>query len=396
MAYNDFEMLPARAFRARFGRLETLEGGKDSPAAPDYTPVAAASKESAEIGAQLGREQLAENRRQYDTNLAVAKPIIDQQAGLMSQQIKQGDDYYNYMKTTFRPMESQMVADAKAAGGKGEQDAAAGRALADVTQSFSSQKEIMARDLARSGVDPSSGRALAAMRTMGAQEALAKAGGMTSAREQAKTIGYAKRMDAIGIGRGLPGASQGAYGLALNSGNSAVNNQNGTSAQFMNGMNAGNGLIMQGQGMKLQGLGNVAGLQTNAYNAGVQANAQSAAGLGSLVGTGIGAFAALSSKKFKTGNEDIVDAEILDEVKKLPVEKWKYKDGFADGGEHIGPYAEDVNQSFGDKAAPGGNKIDLVSMNGISLSAIKALSSKTDKLERRVAGLVTKLADKRG
>lgn len=111
MAYRELDLLPERAFRARFGRLETLEGGsKDAPAAPDYTPVANASKESAEIGAQLGREQLAENRRQYEQNMAVAKPVVDQQSALMEQQIAQGNDYFNYMKE-YRPLERTMLAE---------------------------------------------------------------------------------------------------------------------------------------------------------------------------------------------------------------------------------------------------------------------------------------------
>lgn len=111
MAYRELDLLPARAFRARFGRLETLEGGgKDAPAAPDYTPMATASKEAAEIGAQLGREQLAENRRQYEQNMAVAKPVVDRQSALMDQTKAQGDDYFNYMKE-YRPLERTMLAE---------------------------------------------------------------------------------------------------------------------------------------------------------------------------------------------------------------------------------------------------------------------------------------------
>jgi len=44
MRYRLDELLPERAFRARFGRLETLEGGKsDPPPAPDYTSAANAT-----------------------------------------------------------------------------------------------------------------------------------------------------------------------------------------------------------------------------------------------------------------------------------------------------------------------------------------------------------------
>lgn len=79
-------------------------------AAPDYTPVANASKEAAEVMAQLGREQIDEARRQYDTNLAVSRPVVDVQLELMRQGIQQGTDYYEYGKT-FRPLEQAMLSE---------------------------------------------------------------------------------------------------------------------------------------------------------------------------------------------------------------------------------------------------------------------------------------------
>lgn len=56
---HTFEMLPALAFRARFGRLETLEGGGkgNAPATPDYVGAAnatAAGNKEAAIAAQIG------------------------------------------------------------------------------------------------------------------------------------------------------------------------------------------------------------------------------------------------------------------------------------------------------------------------------------------------------
>ena len=75
-------------------------------------------------------------------------------------------------------------------------------------------------------------------------------------------------------------------------------------------------------------------------------------------------------------------------MKDLPVESWKYKKGVADEGEHVGAYAEDVQKSFGDKAAPGGKAIDMISMHGITLSAVKGLSKQVEKLENKVANIV--------
>lgn len=82
--------------------------GGSTPPPPDYKPVADASRESAEIAAQLGREQLAEGRWQYDDTMAVARPVVQAQLDIMRQTADQGADYYEYGKS-FRPLEQQML-----------------------------------------------------------------------------------------------------------------------------------------------------------------------------------------------------------------------------------------------------------------------------------------------
>lgn len=79
-------------------------------APPNTQPVADASRESAEIMAQLGRDQLAESRRQYDLNRNVSDKVVNTQTGLMDQAKQQGDDYFAYQKN-FRPVEMAMLAD---------------------------------------------------------------------------------------------------------------------------------------------------------------------------------------------------------------------------------------------------------------------------------------------
>lgn len=70
---------------------------------------------------------------------------------------------------------------------------------------------------------------------------------------------------------------------------------------------------------------------------------------------------------------------ILNKLKKLGVSKWKYKPSESkDQSEKVGPMAQDVNKQFGNETAPGGKKIDLVSMNGIALGAIKGLQDRID------------------
>ncbi len=97
-------------YMGRCGFILYGSGKGDSPDPPDYTPMATASKEAAEIGAQLGREHLAENKRQYEENAKVAQPVIDAQLDLMKQTKAQGDDYFKYMVENQRPVEAAITA----------------------------------------------------------------------------------------------------------------------------------------------------------------------------------------------------------------------------------------------------------------------------------------------
>ncbi|MCY1178478.1 Chaperone of endosialidase [compost metagenome] len=66
-------------------------------------------------------------------------------------------------------------------------------------------------------------------------------------------------------------------------------------------------------------------------------------------------------------------------VRKMPVKSWKYKGGSAgdDGGKrHTGPMAQDARAAMGEKTAPGGKQIDLISMMGHTVNAVKALDKK--------------------
>jgi hypothetical protein len=87
-------------------------GGKSSPPPPDYGPLAQSSSEAAQIGAALGREQLDFARQQYDQNMAITRPVVDAQMQITQQGLSQGDDYYRY-GTSFRPLEQEMLAQAR-------------------------------------------------------------------------------------------------------------------------------------------------------------------------------------------------------------------------------------------------------------------------------------------
>lgn len=260
-------------------RLYFLDMGGDAPAAPDYTPVAQASRESAEIMAKLGREQLDESKRQYEENMAVARPVIEAQQRIMDETARQGKDYYDYNTSTFRPLEQQMVADAAKEGSDARVEEAAAQATSDVRSGQTAALGQAIRQGMRYGYSPAKMAKMVGMQSTA--NASAVAGAATGARDRQRQIGWARRLDAAGLGRGLPGASTGAYSVSTGAGNSAVGNSMAPGSQLLNGMAQGAIITGQGRGMLQKGLQSVAGMQTNNYN---NALANDSSGLGGVLG----------------------------------------------------------------------------------------------------------------
>lgn len=254
-------------------------GGGDSPPPPDYTPMAAASKESAEIMAAQGDRVLEETRRQYDKNMEVAKPVADAQLRIMDETARQGKDYYDYNTSTFRPLEQQMVADAAKEGSDARIEEAAGTAMADARRGQTQATNMAIRQGMRYGYSPAKMAKMVGMQSTA--NASAVAGAATGARDKQRNIGWARRLDAVGLGRGLPGSSTGAYSVATGAGNSAVGNTMAPGGQLINGMTSAANITGQGRGMLQNGLATVAGLQSQNYNT---ALANDSSGLGGVLG----------------------------------------------------------------------------------------------------------------
>lgn len=107
-------------------------------------------------------------------------------------------------------------------------------------------------------------------------------------------------------------------------------------------------------------------------------------GLGSALGGAAqmgGMMYASSSRTFKENKRPAED--LLEKVKTLPVERWKYKSGIEDEAEHIGPYAEDFAERFGGSD----RKISFMDMAGVLFKAVQELAARVEELEseRRAA-----------
>ena len=202
--------------------------------APDQSGInsaavsnAALSKESLDWYKQIYAESAPDRADAAATN----KLVSNAQLASLNSNTALSKGYADYSKTTFRPMEQAIVSSAQNYDTQARRDSEAGKAMADVTQGFSSVRDQNTRAMSRMGVNPSSGR----MQAMGNQTAIAQAGAQaqaaTGARQNVETQGYARRMDAANLGRGLASNQATSAGVALNAGNSAVSNAGQTLAQ---------------------------------------------------------------------------------------------------------------------------------------------------------------------
>jgi len=221
-------------------------GGKSSPPPPDYSGMEA-----------LGREQLAFSRQQYGEIMPLARRVADQQMATQNELMQMGREDRQYQMETFRPVERGLVADAMNFSTADFREQQARDAAAATGRAFGVMQDAAGRAAASRGVNPNSGAGMALQSQNMLGLSAQRANAMTSARTQAEQLGFARRMDVTGLGRGLSGASQGAYGAATGAGSAGINTSMAPGNQFTQGM-AGAGATM----------GNIATGQAGLFNAG--------------------------------------------------------------------------------------------------------------------------------
>lgn len=284
-----------------------------SPPPPDYTPMAKASEESSRIMKELSDKQLAFAERQYNETKPLLDKITEQQMTIADKSAAQGDDYYAYLKS-FRPIEQQMmteagvdrnaeIADYDAANrtdaatitaddatvyglNRGAIDARVGQAIADTETGYTrainqairqglryggSEADIT-NNVAGLGMTQASQIAAAAnaARTDGVNDVRSRAATGLQLRQsnmgalnKERAINWAKKLDAAGLVKGMPGASTGAYGLAVSSGNSAGNNAAAPGNTYQAGLSAGAQTMAQGRQLYQNGLGSILNSQSS-------------------------------------------------------------------------------------------------------------------------------------
>ena len=240
-------------------------GGKSQPA-PDYSGMES-----------VAREQLRFSKQQYADMRPIVEQISQSQIAAQEQQMQQAGDYYQYQQETFRPLEQGLVAQAQEFNTDAYRQAQAQEASAAAARAFGTARDSTARYQAARGVNPASGAARGAGLQTQLQEAAMRAQGMTGARNQAQQLGYARQLDAAGLGRGLAGASAAAYSGAVGAGSQASNVAQSAGNNYQAGL-AGAG----------QTYGNLASTQASVYSTGLNATGEM---MGAALGAGATAYA---------------------------------------------------------------------------------------------------------
>jgi hypothetical protein len=352
--------------------------------APDTSGMNAAAQANAALSKEslaFYKQVYAEQAPQREAAAAIAMDVANQQLASSKLNDEISQDYWNYQKDTYRPLEQDIVADAQAYDTPAKREAAASEAVADVGMQVGLAKQAQTRQQQRMGVNPSSGKSVALDSQMSMAEALGKAGAANKARDTVEMQGYARKMDAANLGRNLASNQATSAGVALNAGNSAVSNAGVPLAQS----NAA--VQTAGQGFNTAISGNNSAGQL--YGQAAQIESQANSGLmGDLATIGMSAAKlwGTSDKNKKKDIKPVSDEAALEAVKDTPVSSWKYKDGAGDGGSHVGPMAQHVQKKMGEQAAPGGKMVDLISLNGVNMAATAALARKVDKLTKKVEG----------
>ena len=367
----------------------------DSPDTSGMNRAAEANAAIAKETLDWYREKDALNRPMQDKLANVAYDVAEQQLTSSKANDALAADYADYNKTTFRPLEKGIVADAEGYDTPAKRQAAADSAVAGIDMQMARKNEAAARAMAANGINPGSTRAMSVMEGQGVDQAIASAGAAYNARKGVETVGYARKMDAASLGRGLASSQATSAQVALSAGNNAVSN----TAAPINSMNQSTQTNGQGFNTAISGnnsAGNLYGQIAGIQNA---ADANSNAWMGAL-GSAAGGWASggfkmpTSDKNMKTDIAPVNPDEALKEIVGTPVSTWKYdpakmaQEGIPipddATGENTGPMAQDVNANMGEEAAPGGQKINLISMNGKTMAAVQALDKKINRLAKLV------------
>lgn len=371
----------------------SLFGGSSSASSDPFAMFSAmqqaqAAQQQTALGQawlDFSKEQFAVgNERQAGIDALTGK-VTQAQLDSMTQANQWAAEDRARYKTVFQPLQDKYIDKANNWDSAASQAKAAEEARADVLSNAAIQKAATDRSMAARGINPASGAYQGIDRAQATETALGAAGAANNARSVLRTQAMGLQGDALNIGANLPSQSLSALGAGVGAGSSAAGNALGAENNWR-----GNQAVMTNGFQGAGGLYNAAGsawgsIYDNRVGMLNQQDEMAQSGTNALLG-GLGAGTGMAYGVYKS-DEDVKERKrpakgALNAVKRMRVERWKYLDGVADSGEHIGTYAQDFARETG---LGDGKSINAIDAIGVTMGAIKELSSKVDRLAKKQA-----------
>lgn len=361
---------------------------------PDTSGINNAAQSTAATSAQA--QQWFENyvdstQGQRDTTTALDNQVSQSQLAGMTLAQKEASDLDTRNKTVYQPLEDQIVGQAENYDTPAKRDAAAAAAMSEVGQQVAATSQANNRALGRAGIAPGDAKSMSMNGDMATMAALGAQGAAAKARTQVEATGHAMEMDAAGLGKGIVSNQATMLNTGINAGTGAVS----ASGAGLTAATSAAPLMQTGYAQALQGQQIAGNLYGQVAQLNQSSNAGMLGGIGSLM-QGYGAMGGTmpSSKTLKTDKTPVSGEDALDAVNKLNIEGWDYKPGVADGGTHVGAYAEDTQKAMGDDVAPGGQMVNLPKMADYNTKAIQEATKQLAAVEAQIATLSKKRGGK--
>jgi hypothetical protein len=149
-----------------------------------------------------------------------------------AQQAEIAREQWDTYKETYQPLERRLVADAQQFDSPERYAEAAGEAAADVNSQFGLARERLSR---QPGFDPSSAAAQSSMVGLELSQTAAGATSQNTARRNIRDTAWARKVDAMSLGKGLPAQASSMLNSSANTmGNIAANQYSLADSQARN------------------------------------------------------------------------------------------------------------------------------------------------------------------
>lgn len=355
---------------------------------PDTSGVNDAARKNADLSGEAlawAKQRYAEEAPARQAAIDIAMKTANQQLDIAQQNADISKDYYDYQKGTFRPLEQGVVKAAQEYDTPERRELKAGQAVAGVNTQIDNARAAMRERMASRGIDLGSGNVMAQEAAMAVQGGASAAAAANKAREDVELQGYARKMDAANLGRGLASSQATSAGVALNAGNSSVNNAQVPVAIGQRATQT----VQSGIQQALGGNASSGALYGQAGQLDLAKRGQDMKFVSDAAESAAAAYGA-SDENIKDGTgKKMSPAKALGAILDTPVhENWTYspeKGGPDDGRKpHDGPMAQDVERNMGSEVAPNGKVIDLISMNGVLMAGIQGLANEVAGLKKQV------------